>query len=146
MSTNHTANYDLCQWEATDQVLRTDFNQDNAKIDAALAALAGGLFKMRCGYYVGNDAPDQTFTLGFTPKVVLVLHNTGKTYRYENGIHQYWGGLAVEDSPLQWVEDGVASPVLWLTFGGFVITNKKSGNYESCINIYQERYTYLAFG
>ena len=40
MSTNHTANYDLCQWEATDQVLRTDFNQDNAKIDAALAAKA----------------------------------------------------------------------------------------------------------
>ena len=40
MSTNHTTNYDLCQWEATDQVLRTDFNQDNAKIDAALAAKA----------------------------------------------------------------------------------------------------------
>ena len=36
MSTNHTANYDLCQWEATDQVLRTDFNEDNAKIEAAL--------------------------------------------------------------------------------------------------------------
>ena len=36
MSTNHTTNYDLCQWEATDQVLRTDFNQDNAKSDAAL--------------------------------------------------------------------------------------------------------------
>ena len=40
MSTNHTANYDLCQWEATDQVLRTDFNQDNAKIDAALKSQA----------------------------------------------------------------------------------------------------------
>ena len=41
MSTNHTTNYDLCQWEATDQVLRTDFNQDNAKIDAALNTLSG---------------------------------------------------------------------------------------------------------
>ena len=40
MSTNHTTNYDLCQWEATDQVLHTDFNADNAKIDAALAAKA----------------------------------------------------------------------------------------------------------
>lgn len=39
MSTNHTANYDLCQWEATDQVLHTDFNEDNAKIEAALAQL-----------------------------------------------------------------------------------------------------------
>ena len=39
MSTNHTRNYDLCQWEASDKVLRTDFNADNAKIDAALAQL-----------------------------------------------------------------------------------------------------------
>ena len=39
MSTNHTANYDLCQWQATDPVIRTDFNEDNAKIDAALASL-----------------------------------------------------------------------------------------------------------
>lgn len=40
MSTNHTENYDLCQWLATDPVLRTDFNSDNAKIDAALTTLA----------------------------------------------------------------------------------------------------------
>ena len=37
MSTNHTTNYDLNQWEGTDKVLRTEFNADNAKIDAALA-------------------------------------------------------------------------------------------------------------
>ena len=36
MSTNHTTNYNLNQWEATDKVLRTEFNADNAKIDAAL--------------------------------------------------------------------------------------------------------------
>ena len=36
MSTNHTTNYGLCQWLSTDQVQRTDFNQDNAKIDTAL--------------------------------------------------------------------------------------------------------------
>lgn len=41
MSTNHTPNYNLCQWEATDQVLRSDFNQDNDKIDAALAGKIG---------------------------------------------------------------------------------------------------------
>jgi len=37
MSTNYTQNYNLCQWEPEDPVLRTDFNADNAKIDAALA-------------------------------------------------------------------------------------------------------------
>lgn len=33
---NRTSNYALCQWEETDRVQRTDFNEDNAKIDAAL--------------------------------------------------------------------------------------------------------------
>ena len=39
MATNYTTNYQLNQWEPTDQVLRTDFNVDNAKIDAALKGL-----------------------------------------------------------------------------------------------------------
>ena len=56
MSTNHTTNYDLCQWEATDQVLRTDFNQDNAKIDAALAANAGIMKGMICAWSGAEDA------------------------------------------------------------------------------------------
>ena len=43
MSTNHTTNYDLNQWEGTDKVLRTEFNQDNAKIDAALKANADAI-------------------------------------------------------------------------------------------------------
>ena len=41
MASNYTEHYDLCQWEATDQVQRTEFNADNAKIDAALNTLAG---------------------------------------------------------------------------------------------------------
>ena len=36
MATNYTTNYQLNQWEPNDQVLRTDFNADNAKLDAAL--------------------------------------------------------------------------------------------------------------
>ena len=40
MSTNHTPNYNLSQWETTDPVLCADFNQDNAKIDAVLKAEA----------------------------------------------------------------------------------------------------------
>ena len=30
--------YQLCQWKETDKVLRTEFNADNAKIDAAIKA------------------------------------------------------------------------------------------------------------
>lgn len=36
MASNYTKNYALCQWEETDQVLRTEFNEDNTKIEAAL--------------------------------------------------------------------------------------------------------------
>lgn len=43
MATNHTTNYQLNQWEATDQVLRTDFNEDNAKLDAALKSQADAI-------------------------------------------------------------------------------------------------------
>lgn len=36
MASNYTEKYKLCQWEATDAVLRTDFNEDNQKIEAAI--------------------------------------------------------------------------------------------------------------
>ena len=39
MASGKTENYGLNQWEATDQVVRTDFNADNAKIDSALQGL-----------------------------------------------------------------------------------------------------------
>jgi len=39
MPSNYTSNYQLNQWEADDRVLRTDFNADNAKIEAALSSL-----------------------------------------------------------------------------------------------------------
>ena len=37
-----TANYDLCQWDAEDRILREDFNSDNKKIDETMAALKAG--------------------------------------------------------------------------------------------------------
>ena len=40
MPSNFTANYNLSQWERSDQVKMEDFNADNAKIDGALAGKA----------------------------------------------------------------------------------------------------------
>ena len=40
MATNYTTNYQLNQWEPADQVFRTDFNADNAKLDTALKSLS----------------------------------------------------------------------------------------------------------
>lgn len=39
MASSHTAVYQLNQWDAADPVIHTDFNEDNAKIEAALAQL-----------------------------------------------------------------------------------------------------------
>ena len=95
MSTNYTTNYGLCQWLATDQVQRTDFNQGNAKIDTALkslsdqvgqkaeqadlasevsartaadAALSAAAIKIAVGSYDGNGdyGPSAARTLSFT--------------------------------------------------------------------------------
>lgn len=39
MASGYTANYGLCQWEPEDQFLREEFNEDYAKLDAALKAV-----------------------------------------------------------------------------------------------------------
>lgn len=74
MASNYTGNYGLCQWEATDQVLREEFNQDYEKIDETLKALAdkditlesavaavaaaAGNCQMELITYTGNGIPD----------------------------------------------------------------------------------------
>lgn len=46
MASNYTEHYGLCQWEATDQVLREEFNQDNAKVEETLETQANILTKL----------------------------------------------------------------------------------------------------
>lgn len=54
MASNYTDKYKLCQWEATDAVLRTDFNEDNAKLEAALKALEDNKADADFCYLVGD--------------------------------------------------------------------------------------------
>ena len=90
MSTNYTEHYNLCQWEPADKVLREDFNADNAKLDAALAAQQTAIEKAQAdvdaayrpafppvvtGCYSGSGAASATIRLGFRPRAVLVLPN-----------------------------------------------------------------------
>ena len=70
-----TQNYNLCQWEAEDRILRSDFNADNQKIDAALAA--AGNCHIVTGSYVGtgpwgSEHPN-TLTFDFEPKALVIL-------------------------------------------------------------------------
>ena len=85
MAANQTTNYQLNQWEATDQILRTDFNADNAKVDAALVGLAGAVLHIATGVYVGNGESSRAFSVPFPPKAVFLCTQSGQTYG-ESGI------------------------------------------------------------
>lgn len=68
MSTNHTPNYQLSQWERSDRIQMEDFNSDNAKIDAALAELQANQLRITTGTYMGEDKQTKTLELPFPPK------------------------------------------------------------------------------
>ena len=103
MSTNYTNNYNLCQWEASDKVLRTDFNADNAKIDAALAqlnrytasveqktdTLANSAYTIQnpqivAGHYTGTGTEKQSIQLGF-PTAVSITSTGFEVYEINEG-------------------------------------------------------------
>lgn len=72
-----TQHYGLHQWAAEDDFLRTDFNEDNAKLDAALA----GMPKIATGSYVGTGTygynNPNSITFPFQPKFVFLIANNG---------------------------------------------------------------------
>lgn len=92
MASNYTENYGLCQWEAMDQVLRTDFNEDNAKVDAALADNASAIkaeiearvsainnlsqthnCSLTTMSYTGNGSTSRVFNFTSCPMVVHIM-------------------------------------------------------------------------
>ena len=90
----YTPNYGLHQWEPGDNFLRTDFNQDFAKIDTAFQSLesavdtklAGKISPAQLsealsvklegvlGSYTGDGERSQLIALGYQPKLVVVKH------------------------------------------------------------------------
>ena len=57
---NQTANYQLSQWETTDRILMSDFNNDNSKIDAALKANAEAIAALETQLDAKADQADLT--------------------------------------------------------------------------------------
>ena len=96
---NRTSSYNLCQWEETDRVRRTDFNEDNVKIDQALGALRDGKAeaaalsalsvakagkgncRVAAGSYTGSgtfgENSPNTLTFPFKPLLVVISANSG---------------------------------------------------------------------
>ena len=132
---NYTPNYQLSQWEPGDQVLRADFNADNAKLDAALGALAG---RIEYGTYVGTGGRSEswsgatTLRLGYQPKLLIVGggNNAGvfvnpatetRTLGFDDRNYLY----------VQWLEDGVQWHVMNVsTHQPFIQLNAKDVTYH----------------
>ena len=112
MASNYTENYGLCQWEATDQVLRTEFNEDNAKIDQELGELAKtaaehsdtlatrGNCQIYSASYTGNGTLSHSHTFPGQPLAVFIsgpyfqliaLRGNSDAFTMEEG--NYWGAV-----------------------------------------------------
>ena len=113
MASNYTTNYNLCQWEPTDQVQRTDFNADNAKIDAALAEHAATLSCLgNCQVYLhtytgtGENGP-HTFTFP-SPVVFFTILGSNETWacgvRGVNKLHGRFSANSYLPTPISWGE------------------------------------------
>lgn len=76
-STNKTENYQLNQWVNTDYVLMSDFNNDNALIDAAIASKANFAFGSYTGNGTGGTSAPVSLEFDFNPAVVIVAGQGG---------------------------------------------------------------------
>ena len=68
---NKTENLKLNVWEKSDPILVGDFNEDNRKIDAAVAALQGE--HIYVGSYVGDGKENRTIDLPWEPKFAVIF-------------------------------------------------------------------------
>ena len=98
MASNYTENYQLPLWAADDAFLRTEFNDANEKIDAAL--VAANAERIHVGSYTGDGTTAaRTIPLPFTPKVVIVSgqKKVGNNYysvftvAFGQFCHQFYG-------------------------------------------------------
>ena len=109
MATNYTENYQLPIWAADDAFLRTEFNEANEKIDAALGVLAQSMGNCRIvtGSYTGTgeygSAHPNTLTFDGPPLLLFV----GKYWQFwairgSTGAAPIGGGNNVQSVTLTW--------------------------------------------
>ena len=143
----YTPNFGLHQWVPEDNFLRTDFNQDFSKIDAAIQqvktdaaaantatnTLAESKCRMVTGTYTGNGSSTsgpRDINLGFHPQAVLVETSSGSRPVTENGAYS---GLALRGAS---VARGIYTSIT-VTSTGFQVDNYANST--------GQRYYYIAF-
>ena len=130
----HTQNYQLSRWEKDDRIMMEDFNADNEKIDAALAAKAdaedvtalgesvnaalgsgGHNCRIICGSYTGTGtygaASPTSLTTGFAPVLVIVQNTENVGYDPAiliRGMTVGRNNLGKSALAVSWRDDGVS--------------------------------------
>ena len=156
MASNQTSNFQLSQWEANDEVLRADFNEDNLKIDTALTAVKAVTdvaftpenSPIVIGIYTGDGAATRVISLGFTPKAVYLCRYDGATHTRgtSNG---YYGGLALPGHNVSVDIFGIQSwvagkSVLGIVENGFQVSYVANSSLFCLTNEKDSDYRYLA--
>lgn len=128
-----TSNYQLNQWAESDRILRTDFNSDNAKIDAALSNI--GDCKIEVGSYVGTGAygasQPNSLTFSGEPLVVLIFGSGGPAIFPKSG-----QSVQIQSS---------SNYPITATFGSNTLTWYFVSNAVTQMNVLGVTYYYLAF-
>ena len=173
MATNQTTNYQLNQWEPTDQVLRTDFNADNAKLDAALAnkaetetvsalqttvaakaeqtalsALAARVTALEARPYIvtGTYTGDGTASrfISLGFTPKALLVFTSEGYPADPYVNYYLGGMAFPGTPVEILNRaGNEISVLEIAEGGFQVYYDSDRELRS--NQKDTKYYYMAW-
>lgn len=116
MASNYTENFSLCQWEATDQILRTEFNEDHAKIDTALKTLSD-------------------ITAGHS-QAIMQLGNCGIWMTSYHGNGQYGqnntSSLTFPDLPIFAIIGSDMGHLMIIVRGQYVVSGIKPVNSEPC--------------
>ena len=99
------------------------------------------------GTYTGDESAERTISLGFSPKAVLVLSQTGRVAYRHNGTTYVYGGLALQGLPSQEMYESVAYKAVEIVTNGFKVFSSSLPDYAGYINtnLEDEVYFYIAF-
>ena len=135
MATNTSEHLGLHLWEPTDQVLRTEFNQNWTKIDTAVnaaqetAEAAQSAAEQRpyvIGSYTGNGGT-QSITLGFQPSFVI---STAQPANSRDTAFIAVSGGSEAASTLSFTETGFTVMVTPTSYETYPLTNQNGTFYH----------------
>ena len=142
-----TQNLHLPQWEADDRIMRTDFNDAMASIDAVVAAQQAATPRIVFGTYVGDGAETRTITLDFTPRIVYLCNNNGWVYSAGSNYRSFFGGLFFQQAP---IIDEYQNIIHQIVANGFTVRCKEDTSHSHIQGYFSnengQTYRYVAIG